>query len=211
MYLLVRIESLTSAFPQYTDIVYIGAQNPQHLEIAMLMLEHGKHVLCEKPLCMNEKEVQRLIKYAEIKKLFLMEAIWSRFFPSYQYLRRQIDSGNLGTIEAVNVSFGFELEDVDRMTKKNQGGGTILDLGVYTVQLAQWAFGEPPKSIKATGTLNDDGCDMEMQAELQYSTGVAKIRTSALEKLDNRAVIRGSKGTITVRAWAHDIIAVGIY
>lgn len=81
----------------------------------MMMLENGKHVLCEKPLCMNESQSKKLIGYAERKRLFLMEAIWSRFFPTYQYLRKQIDNGNLGEITEVNVSFGFLLEDVDRL------------------------------------------------------------------------------------------------
>lgn len=98
------------------EVVYIGTLNPQHFEVAYLMLEHGKHVLCEKPLCMNEKQSRKLISYAERKKLFLMEAIWSRFFPSYQYIRRQIKSGVLGDIKHVEVEFGFPLGNVNRLT-----------------------------------------------------------------------------------------------
>lgn len=97
------------------QVVYVGVLNPQHYEVAMLMLENGKHVLCEKPLCMNEKEARKLIMYAERKKLLLMEGIWSRFFPSYQYLKKQIQSGALGDIETVNVEFGFSLTDVERL------------------------------------------------------------------------------------------------
>lgn len=96
-------------------VVYIGVLNPQHYSVAMLMLENGKHVLCEKPLCMNEKEVKKLIAYAERKKLFLMEAIWSRFFPSYAYLQKQIKNGMLGEIQEVHCTFGFPLGDVARL------------------------------------------------------------------------------------------------
>ncbi|XP_055851312.1 trans-1,2-dihydrobenzene-1,2-diol dehydrogenase-like [Episyrphus balteatus] len=181
------------------DVVYIGALNPQHFEIGMMMLEHGKHILVEKPLCMNEKQAKKLITYAERKKLFLMEAVWSRFFPAYQYVRKQIASGVLGDIEEVNVSFGFDLMDVDRMQKKELGGGTVLDLGIYVIQLSQWAFQEPPKVIKATGELNADGVDLSIDGELQYSGGrVAKIQTSARKELDNKAIIKGSKGQITL-------------
>lgn len=99
------------------EVVYVGTLNPQHLEVALLMLEHGKHVLVEKPLCMNEKQVQTLIAYAQKKKLFLMEAIWSRFFPSYQYVQKQIKNGTLGEIQSVEIGFGFaKLEAVDRLT-----------------------------------------------------------------------------------------------
>lgn len=98
------------------EVVYIGALNPQHLEIGLMMLEHGKHVLCEKPLCMNEKQTRQLITFAKQKNLFLMEAIWSRSFPSYQYVRQQIKDGNLGEIQSVDVKFGVSgWSEVDRI------------------------------------------------------------------------------------------------
>lgn len=99
----------------FVDVVYIGSLNPQHYEICLLMLEHGKNVLCEKPLCLNRKQAKKVIQYAEMKKLFLMEAVWSRFFPAYQYLRKQIDSGVLGEIQEVDVEFGFALNEIDRL------------------------------------------------------------------------------------------------
>lgn len=88
------------------DAVYIGVLNPQHFEVSMLMLEHGKHVLCEKPLCMNEKQSRQLIEYAKQKNLFLMEAIWSRCFPAYAYVRQRIQEGALGDIVSVDAELG---------------------------------------------------------------------------------------------------------
>lgn len=89
------------------EVVHIGVLNPKHFEVAMLMLDHGKHILVEKPMCINEKQARQLISFAEAKKLFLMEAIWSRFLPSNLYVRQQIDSGILGDITAVEVEFGL--------------------------------------------------------------------------------------------------------
>lgn len=84
-------------------------------------------------------------------------------------------------------------------SKKSLGGGTVLDLGVYVIQFSQWVFGTKPVAIKATGTLNEDGCDTQMQAELSYGqAGVARVQTSAIEELSNKAVVRGTKGTITL-------------
>lgn len=97
------------------EVVYIGVLNPQHFANAMLMLEHGKHVLCEKPLCMNETEVKELVSFARRKNLFLMEAIKSRFYPSYQHLRDQIDNGSLGVIQEVHVTMGSKISHVERM------------------------------------------------------------------------------------------------
>lgn len=87
------------------EVVHVASLNPYHLEVSLLMLEHGKHVLCQKPLCMNEKQARKLIEYAEKKKLFLMEGFWSRSNPSYQYIREQLQAGRLGDIKSVEVDF----------------------------------------------------------------------------------------------------------
>lgn len=98
------------------EVVYVATLNPQHFEVAKLFLEHGKHVLVEKPLCINEKQAQKLIALADEKGLFLMEAIWSRCLPSYQYIRKQIQSGALGDILSVEIDFGFaSLKNKDRV------------------------------------------------------------------------------------------------
>lgn len=99
----------------FEDVVYIGVLNPQHLPVAKLMLDHGKHVLCEKPLTINKKETKELIEYAKQKKLFLMEAIWSRCFPIYNELRKIIDAGTIGDVLQVTVDFGFPLDHIDRL------------------------------------------------------------------------------------------------
>lgn len=88
--------------------------HPAHYDIGMLMLQHGKHVLCEKPLSMNEKQSRKLLEFAKSKNLFFMEAIWSRFFPSYQYVKSQINAGALGDIREVHVEFGFDHKGSDR-------------------------------------------------------------------------------------------------
>lgn len=85
-------------------------------------------------------------------------------------------------------------------SKKELGGGTVLDIGVYAIQVCQFVFQEAPKSITATGTLNDDGVDLEMSAQFNYGNGkVARIQTTALDQLGNTAKITGTKGAITVR------------
>jgi dihydrodiol dehydrogenase / D-xylose 1-dehydrogenase (NADP) len=100
----------------YSDVVYIGAINTAHLEIGLMMLDAGKHVLCEKPLTLNEKQSKQLLQRAKEKKLLCVEAIWSRFFPSYRHLKSRLDNNELGDIKEVEVEFGFALEHVDRLT-----------------------------------------------------------------------------------------------
>lgn len=87
-------------------MVYIGSIHPQHLPLAKLALSHGKHVLCEKPLAMNVRETKEILEFAKSKQLFLMEAVWSRFFPIYQEIRNQLENGSLGEVKHVLVTFG---------------------------------------------------------------------------------------------------------
>lgn len=88
------------------EIVHVGALNTKHFEVAKIMLEHGKHVLVEKPMCMNAKQVQKLITLAKQKNVFLMEGMWARFLPNYQYVRQQLKDGAIGDVQSIEVEFG---------------------------------------------------------------------------------------------------------
>jgi len=180
------------------DVVYIGAIHPQHLRLAKLALDNGKPVLCEKPLCMNVKETQELVEYAQSKKLFLMEAVWSRFFPAYQRLKEEIQKGTVGDIVQVIVSFGQPIEEIDRLKLKELGGGTTLDLGVYCCQFASLVYGgEKPEKIIAAGYLNDQGVDISTSSTLLYSRGrTATLMTHAKVVLPCEAYAVGTKGTL---------------
>ena len=89
------------------DVVYVGSIHPRHLAMARIYLEAGKNVLCEKPLCMNLKETVELVELARRKKVFLMEAIWSRCIPSYQALRQELAAGTVGDVKQVICTFGW--------------------------------------------------------------------------------------------------------
>jgi dihydrodiol dehydrogenase / D-xylose 1-dehydrogenase (NADP) len=180
------------------DIVYIGAINPQHLKLGKMALTYGKHVLCEKPLCMNVKEAKELIKFAEEKHLFLMEAIWSRFFPAYQFLQEQIENGTVGEIKQVLVTFGVPISEVDRLKLKELGGGTALDIGLYCTQFTTLCFkGEEPVKILAAGHLNDDKVDLSTSTTILYSGGrQATLVTHSQVELPCEAFVVGTKGTI---------------
>ncbi|ALC40156.1 CG3609 [Drosophila busckii] len=175
------------------------AKRQDHYEVSLLMLNNGKHVLCEKPLAMNRKQVQGMVATAKANKRFFMEAVWSRFFPSYAHVKQLIDEGKLGEVQEVVVNFGFPLTQVDRLQKRELGGGVVYDLGIYTIQVSQWAFQQRPVKIEATGLTNAEGIDDDVCVTLSYSgERKAKMRFSAREKLDNLAVIKGSKGQVTL-------------
>lgn len=80
------------------------------------MLENGKPVLCEKPFTMNEKQTSELVNFARCKGIFLMEAVWSRCFPAYKKVEEIINNGDLGDVMYVNVNFGFNLQNKERVS-----------------------------------------------------------------------------------------------
>ncbi|XP_067001936.1 trans-1,2-dihydrobenzene-1,2-diol dehydrogenase [Anabrus simplex] len=178
------------------DVVYVGTIHPYHLSISKLMLENGKPVLCEKPLTMNWKQTEELILLAREKKLFLMEAVWSRCFPAYDVLRRELEAGAVGEVLQVNVSFGSPLESIDRMRLKELGGGTILDLGIYCLQFVLLVFGPRlPQNMVALGHLNDEGVDTSMSCVMTFEGGkTAVLSTHSRITLPNEAIVIGTKG-----------------
>jgi len=182
------------------DIAYIGLLNPQHLAISKLMLDHGKHVLCEKPLTINKREAEELLAYAKEKNLFLMEAVWSRCFPVYEEMRKLIDNGTIGDVLQVSVDFGFPLEHVDRLNVKELGGSAILDIGVYILQFSQYAHrGLKPTSVKSWGHLNKHQTDDRAGAIITYPDGrFSMLSINACAQLSNTAHVYGTKGMITI-------------
>ncbi|XP_054153385.1 trans-1,2-dihydrobenzene-1,2-diol dehydrogenase-like [Oppia nitens] len=180
------------------QVVYIGTIHPHHLSTAKRVLARGKHVLVEKPMTLNSKGTDELIASARRSGLFLMEALWSRFLPSYEFVMKTISDGVIGDVQYVNVTFGMPIAEVDRVAKRVLGGGTILDIGIYAINIIEMVYnGEAPEEIRAVGHLNADGVDESVVAALKYSGGrTASISTSSRVKLPCEAVIVGTKGVL---------------
>jgi dihydrodiol dehydrogenase / D-xylose 1-dehydrogenase (NADP) len=126
------------------DIVYIATPHSHHYQNAMLCLEAGKNVLCEKAFTVNAAQARELAKKAREKGLFLMEAVWTRYFPLSIYVREQISSGRIGPVARVfadnSIAFSPEEKFSDgkhRMVNPDLAGGALLDLGIYSLT---WVF-----------------------------------------------------------------------
>jgi predicted dehydrogenase len=192
------------ADPQ-VDIIYIATPHPFHFEQTILCLNHGKAVLCEKPLTISFNQTSQLVSLAREKKVFLMEAMWSRFIPALVKVKELIDQGEIGEIKFMHADFGFlappNLEL--RTFNKSLGGGAQLDVGVYPMFLSLWLLGKP-ESIKAIGKLASTGADENTSAILGFKSGaVASIYSSFVADSVKEAVITGTKGTITIHAAWH--------
>ncbi|XP_016141204.1 trans-1,2-dihydrobenzene-1,2-diol dehydrogenase [Sinocyclocheilus grahami] len=184
------------------DVLYIGVLHTHHLQVGLLFLNAGKNVLCEKPFAMNLREVRQLISAARENNVFLMEAVWTRFFPVSLEIGRLLSRGDVGEVKVVRADFGVPLTHVQRAVQKELGGGALLDIGIYCIQFVLMVFnGEKPETIQATGVCLDTGVDEAMVVTLKFSGQRLAVCTCTITaELPNEAVIVGTKGTIKVPA-----------
>lgn len=184
------------------DVVYIGVIHPYHLKTCLLFANAKKHILCEKPLAMNTREVREILDAAKRNNVFLMEAVWTRFFPASVEIRRLLAKGEVGDVKLVRAEFGEPLSTVPRVVQKELGGGALLDIGIYPLQFISMVYnGEKPESIHASGFLHETGVDQSVGVTLKYSDNrIAVLTCSNVVKLESDAIIGGSKGFIQVPA-----------
>ncbi|WP_426938449.1 Gfo/Idh/MocA family protein [Pseudarthrobacter sp. S3] len=184
------------------DVVYIATPHANHYQVGLEALSAGKHVLCEKPLTLNARQAEHLVSVARDKGLFLMEAVWTRFLPSVQRAAGMIASGELGEVRWIQADLGFPApyDPEARLWKLEDGGGALLDLGVYLLTWAQIALGQP-QSLTATSALNSSGVDTETAMSLVYESGAqVQLMTSLTTVSTQTATLSGTKGTLKCNA-----------
>lgn len=163
------------------DIIYVATPHSHHFQNAMLCLLNGKHVLCEKALTVNAAQARTLFGVAKERNLFLMEAVWTRFFPLSIQIRKMIESGELGAIHRViaDLSFGQDVENTwgadgarHRMVNMDLAGGALLDLGIYPLTWCfQTIYHTVPAALRKAPTI--------VSSVVKYATG-ADEKTSML-------------------------------
>jgi len=218
------IQSAYGSYEQVTkdpevDIIYVSVVHPLHKSLALMCLEQGKNVLCEKPLTVNAEEAKKCIDKAREKRVFFMEGMWSRCFPSMHKIRELLYNGAIGDVKAVHTDFGVKAGgDVARYWELDLGAGATLDLGVYAVAFASMVFGgichqshKPittdigsagknfiaPSFITAVADVSDAGFDTQVTIGLKYGGGgLCSLTSSTIFRTAGEAFIFGSKGSI---------------
>lgn len=183
------------------DIVYVATPHPYHKEHTLLCLDAGKAVVCEKPFAMNAREAKVMIDTARRQKLFLMEAMWTRFLPAIRQVKDWIQDGQIGDVMLVQAAFGFKCpwNPEGRLLNRDLGGGSLLDAGIYPVSLASWAMSAQPQQIQSTAHIGQTGVDEWLTAWFDYGDGRAASLSSAIQlPLRVEAVITGTKGRIDI-------------
>ena len=186
------------------DAIYIATPHVLHGVNTLLCLQHKIPVLCEKPFAMNTKEVEQMVVAAKENDTFLMEAIWTRFMPTMVKILEVIQNGTIGELVMLKADFGFKapLDFERRLYNKNLGGGSLLDIGIYPLFLAQLLFGKPSE-IKAFAQIGKTGIDENCSMLLRFSQNQhAILDSSILNDTPTVAYIYGTKGRIKIhRRW----------
>lgn len=183
------------------DIIYIATPHVFHYEQTMNCLQNNQPVLCEKPMSLSHKQTAEMIAFAEEKKLFLMEGMWTACMPFIEKIRSLIEEDVIGKPQYVSADFCFEApHDLEgRLYNKSLGGGSILDVGIYPVFLAALILGEP-SIIKSVSKITSTGVDEYANIILQYADGeTAHLLSGISFNSAIEAEIICSKGSIKIK------------
>lgn len=179
-------------------IVYISTVNAQHYPWAKAALEHGKHVICEKPCTTTAAETRELFALAREKGLFLMEAEKMLFLPAILEAKRRITAGELGSIHMAELAHSFPATYNGWMFDAAAGGGPLLSSGIYAVHLLTWLLC-PIREIRGIRTVGEEGVERQyiLTGTLESGT-LFSIKNSTLSTLDNTARFYGTKGWVEI-------------
>jgi len=199
---------IEKAYGSYTELVqddqieliYIGTPHSEHFENAKLAIEHGKPVLCEKAFMANGKQAREIVALAEAKKVFLAEAIWTRYMPSRKMIDDIIASGEIGEIISLSANLGYELNNVPRMTDPRLAGGALLDVGVYPLHFANMFMGDEVVKVTSSCTKTDTGVDELNSMIIEYSgKRMATLHSGMLGVTDQYGIIHGTQGFLIAK------------
>jgi len=188
------------------DAVYVATPHPQHQAAVRLCLEAGKAVLCEKPITVNARELDELIALARTRRVFLMEAMWTRFLPAMVEVRQWLADVAIGEPRLVTADFGFRCawNPASRLLDRTQAGGGVLGVRVYVSGLAPMGFGSSPEGTFGFAHLGETGVDEQAAMILGWSGGrLASLTCAVRTATPQLARIDGTEGSITVPEFWH--------
>ena len=199
------------ADPQ-VDIVYVATPHPMHLRHAQMALMAGKHVLVEKPVCVNTAELEQLRQTAQRQGRFAMEAMWTRFFPVNLQVVQWLQQGRIGRLRQVQVAFSYGSQVGDgqsRIYNPQLAGGALMDVGVYPISYADMCYGCAPERIAALADLAPTGVDALSNYLLAYPGGGSAMLSGGISCYQrDTALLWGDEGSIEVPDFWHPSRAV---
>ena len=184
------------------DAAYIAVPHSGHIGCSCLMMNNGKHVICEKPMAVNSAEAEEMFRCAEENNVLLMEAMWARLVPGTIRMLEIVNSGLLGDIFGVEGKFCYTMDEDEmdhHVFKPENGGGSLLDVGVYGLNFASWYLGKDIAQINAQSDFYN-GVDSHTCVLLKYKNGaIADISSAILLRKPNEGFVYGTKGYAYLR------------
>lgn len=183
------------------DVIYIGTPHTEHKSNAALCIQNGKAVLCEKPFTVNTSESEYLVALAKKHKVFLMEAMWTRFLPATERVKQWIEEKQIGQVKHIRASFGYaaEFNPESRLYSLDLAGGALLDVGVYPITYVVHMLDQLPDQIISSAIFGQTHVDEQNVIIMKYQEGVlAELSSSIALNTGFEAVIIGDKGRIVV-------------
>ena len=187
------------------EVIYVATPHNLHYENSMLCLEHGKAVLCEKPFTLNAPQAAQLIAAARQKKLFLMEAMWTRYLPATVKVRQMVAAGDIGEVRMVTADLGFHAnyDPQGRLFNPQLAGGALMDVGCYVVSFASMLLGTPQK-VAGLSHLGNTGVDEQTGILLGYDDDRLAVLSCAVStSTPTDGYVLGSKGSLRLHAPFH--------
>jgi len=181
------------------ELVYVATPHSHHAEHMKLCLEHGRPVLCEKAFTGNARQAAEVLAMAKEKKVFLTEAIWTRYMPVRKMINDLIDQGAIGEPRMLTANLGYQNENIERMYKPELAGGALLDLGVYVLNFASMVFGDDVVRMESSVDMLPTGVDNTENISLYYRDGrIAYLTATNFVCMDRHCVVYGTKGFLKV-------------
>ena len=192
-------DSLDEFWP-LVDIVYIASPHGSHIDYVLQALEHGKHVLCEKPMALTRDEAEKAYAMAALKNLVLMEELKTAYCPGFLKVVELAESGVIGEICHVEATF-TKLENPQGRELKDKGvAGSFIELGTYGLLAVLSLLGSDWDDVKFRSIRNEDGVDLYTEAHFIGDNRMATVAAGLGVKKQGDLIVSGTKGYIRVSA-----------
>lgn len=184
---------------EHVELVYIATPHSLHYENAKQCILKGKSVLCEKAFTVNAWQAEEILNLAKERKVFITEAIWTRYMPMSQKINEIIASGVIGYPMMLSANLGYPIAGIERLREPSLAGGALLDLGVYPINFASMVFGTEVENIVTSCVKMDTGVDGQNSITITFKNGrMAVLHSSMYAKTDRQGIISGEEGHLIV-------------
>ncbi|MBQ5454496.1 MAG: Gfo/Idh/MocA family oxidoreductase [Prevotella sp.] len=181
------------------DLVYVATPHSHHYDVTKEALENGKPCLVEKAFMANHRQAADIVRISRERKVFLAEAIWTRYQPAVQIVRQLISNGQIGTPRLITATLGYSMGNKPRIMRPDLCGGALLDLGVYAINFVRMFCNSPIEKMESQCVKSDTGMDLTNAISFTFANGMlANVQSSACCVGDNIGVIAGTEGNIII-------------